>query len=146
MKPGSRRRNKAKGDLAELRAARQLREQGYVVHRMLRSGVQVGRRHFTHAQDAFACIDLIAKPRAPASDTRTRWIQVTAGRDVGRRVAKLSAVPWDRAHDSVELWRWVPGSGKRIDGRTGAARRTMYFLVYHGDRGFTHPRRHADPP
>lgn len=122
-----------KGASAEREAIAALQAEGYAVHRCVRTPVRTRGRWVMVANDVFGCIDLIAKKEGQG---RTRWIQITAGRDIGRKIQDLAAIPWDNAHDSVEIWRWIGGGGKRLDGRTGLPRETQYFQVYRRELGF----------
>ena len=117
--------------LVELRAVKILEAQGYRVHRCIRALVQTPAGPLNIGEDIFGCIDIIAK-----KVNETRWIQVTMGRNITRKADDLRMVPWTPIHDSVELWRWVGGGGKRLDGRTGQPRPKLYFQIYRLDRGF----------
>lgn len=87
--------------------------------------------------DVFGCVDLIAKSWPDDKrESRTRWIQVTMDRAIGRKKSKLALIPWNIRHDSVEIWRLVDGSGKRLDGRTGKPRDRLYFQIYTLDDAF----------
>ncbi len=116
--------NVAKGTAIEREAIRILEDQGYTVHRCTRTPIRTGRGWIMVASDVFGCIDLLAKNSGP-----TRWVQVTGGRNIGRKIRELEAVPWNDTHDSVEIWRWI-GGGKRLDGRNGKPRQTLYFQIY----------------
>ena len=122
----------AKGVRIEARAKRCLEQQGYTVHRTIRAPYYARGAWGSNSNDVFGCIDLVAK----RAGERTRWIQCMSGRHVGAKRRDLAAIPWTLEHDSVEIWRWVPGTGKRIDGRTGAPRVTQYFQVYRADFDF----------
>lgn len=122
----------ASGRRHEALALRLLEEQGYVLHRTVRATYrgQLGWRSVSN--DVFGCIDLVAK----RVGERTRWIQVTAGSNIGEKKTKLATVPWDRGHDSVEIWRWIGGRRDRVDKRNGALRAAQYFQIYRLDDGF----------
>lgn len=123
----------------ELLAFKVLDREGHKVQRVVKNVVitKAGPRSITG--DYFGAVDLIAKlrPDAPVNgqvhEHRTRWIQVTGGRDIGRKKQKLATVPWNKAHDSVEIWRYIDDDGKELDGRNGQPRQTLYFQVYHLD-------------
>ncbi len=122
-----------KGRLIEVRAIHILVAQGYTVHHTERTSHKIGpNRWISNRNDIFGCIDIIAMK----AGERTRYIQVTCDRNIGRKVAELSTVPWTPANQSVEVWRWVPGGGKRLDGRTGLPRLTQYFEIYDLDHAF----------
>ncbi|MEK6975635.1 MAG: hypothetical protein AABY18_04750 [Candidatus Thermoplasmatota archaeon] len=121
----------ARGGLVERRAITILESQGYKVHRCMKTVVRTRFGFRTIGQDVFGCIDLVAKK---ADEPMTRWIQVTST-SITRKVADLAHVPWN-VHDSVEVWRWVGGKGKRIDARNGKPRPRMYFQVYHRSKDF----------
>lgn len=120
-----------KGTNIELAAIKVLEAEGYKVHRCVRTGVKRGPFYFSQSNDVFGCIDLVAKKRG----ARTRWIQVTADSGIGRKKKDLDEVPWDRAHDSVEIWRWVGGQ-KRRSKVDGSWLDRQYFQVYHFDDGY----------
>lgn len=115
----------------ELRAVHLLEAQGYRVHRSVRTAVRLRGRWMSHSNDVFGCVDIIAK----RAGERMRYIQVCTA-SIGRKKEKLALVPWDADRESVEIWRWVGGTGKRIDGRTGEPRARLYFQVYRLERGF----------
>jgi hypothetical protein len=121
----------AKGTGIELAAIKVLEAEGYKVHRCVRTGVKRGPFYFSQSNDVFGCIDLVAKKRG----TRTRWIQVTAHSGIGQKKKDLDEVPWDPAHDSVEIWRWVGGQNRKHKA-TGAFLERQYFQVYHLDHGY----------
>lgn len=108
-----------------------LEAEGYIVHRCIRSGQKRGAFYVSHSNDIFGCVDLLAKKRGE----RMRFIQVTKDRAIGEKIADLSTVPWDKALESVEIWRWVDGTGKRIL-KNGKIRDRLYFQVYHLDDDF----------
>ncbi|HUR62432.1 MAG TPA: hypothetical protein VM286_08740 [Candidatus Thermoplasmatota archaeon] len=118
--------------IVERIAIKVLRQQGYAIHHTIRTPYFYRGQWGSNANDLLGCIDILAlKP-----GERIRFIQCTAGRDVGRKKRDLAEVPWDPMHASVEIWRWIDGSGKRMDGRNGKPRARMYFQVYRLDRGF----------
>jgi hypothetical protein len=121
----------SKGTAIELSAIKILEAEGYKVHRCVRTGVKRGPFYFSQSNDVFGCIDLVAKKRG----TRTRWIQVTAHSGIGQKKKDLDEVPWDPAHDSVEIWRWVGGQNRKHK-TTGAFLERQYFQVYHLDQGY----------
>jgi hypothetical protein len=121
----------SKGTAIELAAIKVLEAEGYKVHRCVRTGVKRGPIYISQSNDVFGCIDLVAKRRGE----RTRWIQVTADSGVGRKRKEIEEVPWDPAHDSVEIWRWVGGAPRRHK-TTGAILERQYFQVYRLDGGF----------
>lgn len=119
-----------------------LEAEGYIVHRCIRSGQKRGAFYVSHSNDIFGCVDLLAKKRGE----RMRFIQVTKERAIGEKIADLSAVPWDKALESVEIWRWVDGTGKRIL-KNGKIRDRLYFQVYHLDDDFQRDKeRRIRPP
>ncbi|HLF16347.1 MAG TPA: hypothetical protein VI796_02810 [Candidatus Thermoplasmatota archaeon] len=120
-----------KGTQIELLAIKVLESEGYTVHRAVRTGVRRGPLWISQSNDVFGCIDLVAKK----TGERTRWIQVTADGGVGRKKAALAKVPWDPAHDAVEIWRWVGGASRRHKG-TGRVLERQYFQVYHLDDSY----------
>jgi hypothetical protein len=93
--------------------------------------VHSGPRWVTVGNDIFGNIDLIAKKQ----EERTRWIQVTSAGSIGRKRAELQATPWDKTHDSVEIWRWVGGQARRHASQ-GVWLDRQYFQVYHLDDDF----------
>lgn len=113
-----------KGRRIEATAAGLL-ETTHVVHRVVRNVSYRGGRHYSNRIDILGCIDIIAKPRQRSDDERTRWIQVTAGRDIGRKIHALEQIPWAQG-DSVEIWRWVGGMTRGRQMRPGG----LYFQVY----------------
>lgn len=117
------------------RIANHLLQPEHATHLVARNAFHRGR-WMSPGNDVFACIDIIAKPRNSGSDGRTRWIQVTGGRAIGRKKAKLAAIPWDARHDCVEIWRYVDGGGRRTHKATGQPRPRLYFQVYRMDEGF----------
>lgn len=121
-----------KGQRAELKAINLLEAQGYVIHRTLRASIRRQGRWFSLHNDVFGCIDILAKKRGE----RMRYIQVTSTGGIGKKARDLAQVPWDPHLESIEIWRWVSGAGKRLDGRTGLPRDRLYFQVYRLDRGF----------
>lgn len=132
-KPPRKRRvnTSAKGTAIELAAIKILEAEGYKVHRCVRTGVRRGPLYISQSNDVFGCIDLVAKKRG----TRTRWIQVTAHSGIGQKKKDLDEVPWDRAFDSVEIWRWVGGNNRKHK-TTGALIERQYFQVYHLDHAY----------
>ena len=117
--------------------AKKLLEVDHAVHRPTKPASYRNGVGFRQSVDVFGCIDLIAKSRTSTSpEQRTRWIQVTSTRDLGRKLRKIRTIPWNPTHDSVEIWRWV-GGGKHVDGRTGQPRARNYFKVYTLDNGFS---------
>ena len=120
-----------KGTNIELAAIKLLEAEGYKVHRCVRTGVKRGPLYFSQSNDVFGCIDLVAKKLG----ARTRWIQVTADSGIGRKKKDLDEVPWDPAHDSVEIWRWVGGQTRRHKTQDVLLER-QYFQVYHLDHGY----------
>lgn len=115
------------GREAEARCEAILVEQGYKVHRTVRSS------HYGLANDIFGCIDIIAKKRGE----RTRWIQVTAGGGIGEKVEDIEemADAWDPDLDSVEVWMW-----KGIKQKKGVTRARWeskrYFQVRRRERDY----------
>ena len=107
-----------KGTDIEREAIQKLHDRGYRVHRTIRTRYRTKTGWGSHSNDVFGCIDLVAK----RLDERTRWIQVTATRHIGRKKLELDTVPWAIPHDSVEIWRWVPAG--------------RYFQVYRADHGY----------
>lgn len=120
-----------------------LRQEGYTIHRTVRTSQWRDGRWMSHANDIFGCIDIIAKRQGQSEPSRTRWIQITYGRGIGQKKKDLAPIPWDPRVDSVEIWRWVDGTGQRIDRRNGLQRDRLYFQVYLLDDGFqlVKPRR-----
>jgi Holliday junction resolvase-like predicted endonuclease len=123
--------NVAKGVRTESLAKKLLESQGYLVHRVVRTSFS-SKGIPWHPQDIFGCIDLIAKK----AGERTRWIQVTAGRSIGRKKESLRKVDWTIDHDSVEIWRWIDGSGPILDKRSGKPRPRRTFVIYRLDQDF----------
>jgi Holliday junction resolvase-like predicted endonuclease len=113
-----------KGTRTERVAADLLERQGYVVHRCVKTVVRKGPRWMTVGSDIFGNIDLIAKKKGE----RTRWIQVTSSSSIGRKRADLLVTPWEPAHDSVEIWRWI---SPRRSGEPGR------FQLYRLDDGLS---------
>lgn len=118
----------------ERRVLTHLRLEEHKVHRTTRTSRQRrGGRWMSQSNDIFGCIDILAK----RAGERMRYIQVTSGSgDIGRKKAKLSRIPWDTQYESVEIWRWVSGKGKKLDDRTGKPSPRMYFQIYRLDKGF----------
>lgn len=121
-----------KGREAERKAIQILERLGYVVHRTVRVSIFRRGRWFSQRNDVFGCIDLLAKRRGE----RMRYIQVTMGGGIGAKRRELATVPWDVEHESVEIWRWIGGAGKRKDARNGKPRPRLYFQVYRLDAAF----------
>lgn len=103
----------------------------YKVHHTTRTPYWTKAGWGSNANDILG-VDLLAKRQGE----RMRYIQVTAGRDVGRKKQALAQIPWDTAYESVEIWRWVDGSGKRLDSRNCKPRPRLYFQIYRLDKGF----------
>lgn len=122
----------AKGTRVELTAIKALEADGYTVHRCVRTAYKANGRWYSHANDVFGAVDIIAKR---LGERRTRWIQVTADKQVSKKKAKLAAVPWSTDCDSVEIWRWVDGRGPWTD-RRGQPVPRSFFEVYHLDEHF----------
>lgn len=110
-----------KGTRIEAIARRCLERDGYVVRRTIRTPYEIRDGWRSNANDILGC-DLVAK----RAGERTRWIQVTSGYHIGEKCQDLAKVPWTPAHDSVEIWRWVPGT--KHPGR--------YFQVYRLDYNY----------
>lgn len=107
-----------KGTAIERKAIAILRNQGYRVHRTIRSPYR-GQNN-----DVFGCIDLIAKKRHEP----TRWIQVTTmtvGLKLKAEDIKNAKVPWG-PQDSVEIWRWKGGQRTKT-------RDAQFFYIYKYD-------------
>lgn len=121
----------SKGAETERKAIQILESQGYKVHRCVRTGTKRGPIWVSISNDVYGCIDLVAKKLGE----RTRWIQVTMDSGIGRKMKDLSEVPWDKTHDSVEIWRWV-GGRQRKHKITGAPLDAQYFQVYHFDTDY----------
>ncbi|MGB0651845.1 MAG: hypothetical protein ACPGQL_01475 [Thermoplasmatota archaeon] len=121
----------AKGTAIELSAIKLLEEQGYKVHRCVRTGVKRGNRYFAQSNDVFGCIDLVAKKMGQ----RTLWIQVTADSGIGRKKNDLAEVPWDPLFDQVEIWRWVGGAARKHK-TTGEQLQRQYFQLYRMDNDY----------
>ena len=117
----------------ERHAIRILKAHSYAIDRATRKPrwTKKGWRN-PQANDFLGCVDIIAKKKGE----RMRFIQVTKGRNVGRKKKRLATVPWDTQFESVEIWRWIGGAGKRKDGRNNKLRARMYFQVYRLDRDF----------
>lgn len=122
----------AKGTAIELAAIKVLEAEGYKVHRCVRTGVKRGPFYFSQSNDVFGCIDLVAKKKG----ARTRWIQVTAHSGIGQKKKDLDEVPWDPAHDSVEIWRWVGGQQRKHKTQQNVLLERQYFQLYHLDHGY----------
>lgn len=121
-----------KGTRTERIAADLLESEGYTVHRCIKAVVRKGPRWITIGNDIFGNIDLIAKKQGE----RTRWIQVTSASSIGRKRADLESTPWEQAHDSVEIWRWV---GPRRGGLPAHFQRYLLdegFALDHANRVF----------
>lgn len=117
---------KSKGNQFEKWAKAYLEEQGYVVHRAQSQGVNVGTHFVSRSNDIFHCIDLIAKKHGE----RTRWIQVTSVNvGIGVKAAKMEQVPWDAAHDSVEVWQYTGGTNT-------AKKPGQFFQVRHREQNY----------
>jgi hypothetical protein len=131
-KPSKRKVNtSSKGTAIELAAIKVLEAEGYKVHRCVRTGVKRGPFYFSQSNDVFGCVDLVGKKRGE----RTRWIQVTAHGGIGQKKKDLDEVPWDAAHDSVEIWRWVGGQTRKSK-VTGLPLERQYFQVYRLDKQY----------
>lgn len=114
-----------KGRRFEVKAIDALEAAGYQVHRCVRSVQRKGPAWITVAGDIYGCIDLIAKKRGGGE--RTRWIQVTTGAGIAQKRADLMSVSWDDAYDSVEIWQWIGGTGRRD---------LQFFQVYRRDQTY----------
>lgn len=105
----------SRGRQVERLAEEVLKADGWTVHRTVRSQF--------NANDIFGCVDLIAKKKG----NRTRWIQVTAGSNIGEKIADLSQVPWDLSHDQVEVWLWKGKRMKHIKVKPGEKKREKFL-------------------
>jgi hypothetical protein len=110
-----------KGRRLEVLAVELLRSHGYDVHRCIRTPYRTPAGWRSHANDVFGCVDLIAK----RAGERTRWIQVTSSRGVGKRREAFAAIQWNPMHDSVELWQWRPATRRKAAG--GAFFQVLYM-------------------
>lgn len=113
-----------------------LEDQGYKVHRTVRTPVKVGKFFISQSNDVFGCIDLIAKKKGE----RTRWVQVTKDKGIGRKKKDLSQVPWDKDFDSVEVWIWKARKLKDIKAEPGQKmkeyNRWKHFQLYRMDNDY----------
>lgn len=105
-----------KGTSIEAMAKDVLKEEGYRVHRTVRTPFMVPGKNVmaSHNNDVFGVFDLVAaNPKRPV-----RFVQVTVSEHVADRMAKVSTVVEDfpPAHTEVEVWGWV-GGAKRRDNR-----------------------------
>lgn len=121
-----------KGAVIERKAISILKSEGYIIHRAVRTGQWRGGKYHSQSNDVFGCIDLVAKKFGE----RTRWIQVTAHSGIGQKKDDLAEVPWDPAHDNVEIWRWVGSKHGKLNKRTGEPLIDMYFQVYKMDEEY----------
>lgn len=122
------------GKQVEKLAADCLRAEGYVVHQTVHASWNpVTQSAIRQSNDIFGCIDSVAKH----SEDRTRWIQVTKTSAIGAKVKKLSAIPWNREADSVEVWLWKGRPMKKVKAPPGKKmekfRSYQYFQVRHLD-------------
>lgn len=99
-------RSGSKGTAIELKAKKHLEDEGWVVHRCVRTGVKRGPFYMSQSNDVFGCVDLVAKKRGEP----TLWIQVTADSGIGRKKDDLLKIPWSPGVDDVRIWKWVGGS------------------------------------
>ena len=130
-RPRRRVNTSTKGTVIEAQAMRLLEAEGYRVHRCVRTGAKRGPLWISQSNDVFGCIDLVAKKKGE----RTRWIQVTADSGIGRKRDEILGIPWNTDHDSVEIWRWVGGRGRKS--KVGEAwLERQYFQVYVLETGF----------
>jgi len=119
---------------AEDWARKMLEAEGYLVHHAKPHRVRVPGKPFpiTLSFDVHDC-DLVAIHPT----RRNRWVQVTAGSysDASERKRKLEALPWNLAHNEVEVWRldWEQDpSNKR--------RKMWYFAVYRLEDGWKYTK------
>lgn len=131
-------RNKAaKGRRIEETAESILRREGYTaIHRVQRQVHRTNDGYVSNRQDLFGVADIAAKK----AGHRTLYIQVTCATNIAARLHALEEVPWDDRYDDVQLWRWVGGGGKRIDGRNGQPREMLYFQIYKRELGYAYLR------
>lgn len=118
-------RTGSKGTAIELKAKKHLEDEGWVVHRCVRTGIKRGPFYMSQSNDVFGCVDLVAKKRGQP----TLWIQVTADSGIGRKKDDLLKIPWTPGVDDVRIWRWVGGSHTSHK-TTGAPIIRQYFIQY----------------
>lgn len=105
-----------KGNDLEKMAKEYLEDEGYYVHRAMRSFVRLPTgKQFVRSNDIFKCFDLVAiSPLLPA-----RLIQITTKGGVYARKDKIDAKFRPGNYGiTFEVWGWHGGKGRR------------YFAVY----------------
>lgn len=125
----------AKGAGIEAQAKAELERLGYEVHRTVRNPIFSPQKGYvgSHNNDVFGVFDLVATH----PDLDQRYVQVTVGTEVQRRMDKVQPIALKfptRAMElgllTAEVWGWV-GGAKRLDGRFKSERRFIRRQFWH---------------